>query len=532
MSIMALSINRRRALGQYFTPDPVVTTCYGFIDGALPPRPRIVDPACGDGAFLRYAAAHHLAAPSDLHGCEVDPALVAALHTAGLAQIRQADGLAPASLPDATFDLVVGNPPYGVATARDGQALASESRFLLRAVELARPGGLIALVLPSGVLANERLCPLRANLLRHMIVAVVELPRDTFRQAGTSAACSLFLLHRAPPPPGHRVFFGIAPRLSDLPALVDAFHRRSQESEARSRETKRQGDKETGRHGKPGSSGDPRDRPEYRGARETGLTDADTVAKLLPACTEWYWLEQGAGLAERLDARYWRPACRELLERLGARWSLRELGEIVGRQGVIVGDHVRPSRGERKGPGLAYEYYQTREFLPSGYNYVQIEHCNEQAYQRLRYTAVQQGDILVSCAGIGGAGRARVCLVTHSPGRSCTGDVFILRAASLDPAYLFLFLTSCGGREQLLRLQNGVSTANLSASELLRVQVPFLPPARQRALAAAFAPAAEAHHAAMGALARRDTAGYTFEQARAEALRAGLLARLEQTLLI
>jgi hypothetical protein len=169
--------------------------------------------------------------------------------------------------------------------------------------------------------------------------------------------------------------------------------------------------------------------------------------------------------------------------------------------------------------------------MSAGYNYMALQRCDERAYRRLARTSVRQGDILVSCAGVGGAGRGRVCLVTHRPGASCTGDVFILRAHPLEPIYLFLFLGSRGGRAQLLRLQNGVGTANLSADELLQVQVPLLPGAMQRALAARYMPIAAAHDAALAALVRGDTIGFEREQSSSEALLVALRRELEEQLI-
>jgi hypothetical protein len=473
----------RRAYGQFFTSEPVVACCYALLAGHLPANPRIADPACGDGAFLRYAAARGLAAAHDLYGCDVDAVLVGELAGVGLLNIRRADGLDPASLPAAAFDLVVGNPPYGVAVGpRDGRPLASEARFLLRALDLARPGGHIALVLPSGVLANERLRLLRAELLeRCKLLAVISLPRAAFRHAGTNAACSILLLRNAPPPADHRVFFAVTEDLTELPKVAAAY--------------------------------------------QQGTT---TQRQLLHSA---FWLPQTAALAQRMDAHFWRPDFRMALERMVARNDLRPLGELVGRHGLIVGDHVRPSRGESKGAGLPYEYYQTREFMPAGYNYATIERCDERAYRRLARTAVRQGDILVSCAGVGGAGRGRVCLVTHQPGPSCTGDVFILRAELPEPIYLFLFLGSRGGRAQLLRLQNGVGTANLSADELRQVLVPLLPGVAQQAFAARYAPIAAAHDAALAALTRGDSIGFAREQASSEALLAALRGELDEQLL-
>ena len=473
----------RRTYGQYFTPEPVVACCYALLADRLPPNPSVVDPACGDGAFLRYAAMHGLAAAHDIHGCDVDAVLVEALTNAGLPNIHCADGLDPASLPAAAFDLVVGNPPYGVAVAqRDGRPLASEARFLLRALSLTRPGGPIALVLPSSLLANQRLRCLRAELVeRCTLLAVIALPRAAFRYAGTNAACSLLLLCNAPPPADHCVFFALIEDLADLPSVTTAFHQRS-----------------------------------------------SLEVQLL---TSQFWLPQTKALAQRMDAHFWRPDLRLDLEQMAARHDMRPLGDLVGRHGLIVGDHVRPSRGESKGAGLPYEYYQTREFLPAGYNYAAIERCDERAHRRLARTAVRQGDILVSCAGVGGAGQGRSCLITHQPGPSCTGDVFVLRTALPNPIYLFLFLGSRGGRAQILRLQNGVGTANLSADELLQVQVPILPDATQRGFAARYAPVAAAHDAAMAALTRGDLIGFAREQASSRALLEMLRRDLEAVVL-
>src|SRR5438270_8752245 len=93
----------QRAFGQFFTPEPVVACCYQLCAGAMPAQPQIVDPACGDGAFLRYAAAHAITEHDRISGCELDLALADALSAEGLPRVRQADGLDGASLPDASF---------------------------------------------------------------------------------------------------------------------------------------------------------------------------------------------------------------------------------------------------------------------------------------------------------------------------------------------------------------------------------------------------------------------------------------------
>jgi hypothetical protein len=483
---MSKKSSYRRQFGQFFTPQLVVACCYALLAEVLPTQPLTVDPACGDGAFLRYALDRGITPSERLIGCDLDAALVASLHAQELPGIRHADGLAAAALPAGEFDLVVGNPPFGVATSSEGhRLLASEVRFLLRALDLARPGGYIALVLPSGVLANERLRALREDLLgRCTMLAVVALPRDTFRGTGTSAACSILVLRNTPALPDHQIFFALAEQIGELPIL--AAH--------------------------------------YRAGPMAGGHSGQQAAH--------FWLAQSGLRGGRMDAHYWQPTYRAQLGRLAGRYPLRPLGALIDRRSeLIAGDHVRASRGEAKGAGLPYEYYQTREFMAAGYNYAQVEHCDERTYQRLRHSTVQRHDVLVSCAGVGGAGRGRVCLVLHQPGRSCTGDVLILRARRLDPVFLFLFLASQAGRQQLLRLQNGVGTVNISTNELLEIELPLVPPAQQAALAAEYAPIEAAHHAAMSALQRGDQPAFARERARSEALLAELLGRVGLLLL-
>jgi hypothetical protein len=94
-----------------------------------------------------------------------------------------------------------------------------------------------------------------------------------------------------------------------------------------------------------------------------------------------------------------------------------------------------------------------------------------------------------------------------------------------------MFLISRAGRTQLLRLQNGVGTPNLSADELLQVEVPLLPDAAQHDLAARYDPVAAAHATAMAAALSGDQPSCARELARAEALLALLVQEIDDLLL-
>jgi len=115
-------LERRRALGQFFTPRAVAEFMWGMIDalGAekLEPTARIIDPACGDGVFLRAAVERGGRDPATLFGVDIDETLVPLWRAEALlqgAKLFRANGLVdnPAiGLLEGSFDVVVGNPPF------------------------------------------------------------------------------------------------------------------------------------------------------------------------------------------------------------------------------------------------------------------------------------------------------------------------------------------------------------------------------------------------------------------------------------
>jgi adenine-specific DNA-methyltransferase len=165
---------------------------------------RVIDPACGGGAFLspvaleqRRALAHltphqilaHIA--GHLHGYEVDAfgawmsqvmleATLYDLCTAAeqrLPSVVETIDALGLFAPDTVFDVVVGNPPYGritlppelrAAYARSVYGHANlYGLFMDLAVRLVGPGGLIALVTPTSFLGGQYFRKLR-SLMMHV----------------------------------------------------------------------------------------------------------------------------------------------------------------------------------------------------------------------------------------------------------------------------------------------------------------------------------------------------------------------------
>lgn len=115
-------LERRRELGQFFTPAVVAGFAWDFLEtmhhGKFPANTRIIDPACGDGVFLRVAHERGQLPARCLFGADIDETLEPDWRRDPLlegASVHLANGLvdAPAmGLVEGTFDIVAGNPPF------------------------------------------------------------------------------------------------------------------------------------------------------------------------------------------------------------------------------------------------------------------------------------------------------------------------------------------------------------------------------------------------------------------------------------
>lgn len=205
-------MDNRRVLGSYYTPLEVVRFMFdlvGPVGGS-----DIIDPACGDGAFLSEAL---LRGARTVVGAELDQTVAQTAAKANpRARILCQSGLEEIN---GSYDLTIGNPPFstGYNRIRDpeilrrftfiktGKSQVIEVLFLERFIQLAKDGGRVCVILPAGIFANSRLGYIRETLTRcFTICAVIGLPRDTFRNAGTTAKTAILFLKKTPPPPGHK----------------------------------------------------------------------------------------------------------------------------------------------------------------------------------------------------------------------------------------------------------------------------------------------------------------------------------------
>lgn len=221
----------RSGMGQYFTPKEVIDLIIRMMNPNV--RELVIDPFCGSGHFLTsaidsvrssYGSADklfHEFAFTRLHGIEKSDRMVRIamtdmrLHGDGHSNIRCTDALLPfENYPDLyreTFDLVVTNPPFGVDLPADAihqfgpfelargrkTAISLEIVALERCLQLLKPGGRMAMVIPDSVLSNKNTQYVRDWLAEHAVIrSIVSLPSETFSPFGANIKTSVLVLRK------------------------------------------------------------------------------------------------------------------------------------------------------------------------------------------------------------------------------------------------------------------------------------------------------------------------------------------------
>lgn len=205
-----------RSTGAYYTSEPVVRYMVRRAAELVDAPKRVLDPACGSGAFLQGVS--DLFPPSvRLVGFESDP-MSAAICEGRLphSQVCVFDALT--AQVDEQFDLVIGNPPYISHGLRGAPAISASLHRLLkerypqtaeyklntyplfieRGLQLLRPGGILGYIIPDSFLTGRYFGGLRQLLLANRILEITLIQQDFWRHGRVGQSVVLFVQKQAP----------------------------------------------------------------------------------------------------------------------------------------------------------------------------------------------------------------------------------------------------------------------------------------------------------------------------------------------
>ena len=230
-------------MGQYFTPRELVEFTINMVNPGH--EDRVLDPACGSGGFLLYAMEHiqkqasqyhtkgtpdhhkhwHKFAEKYLFGIEVNDAIARVakmnmiLHDDGHSNVIGNDALIHFNklydqnreFKKDSFDIILTNPPFGADIKKDEKpylddyelgkgkkSQKTEILFLERCFDFLKWGtGILAIVLPDGILNNSSLQYVRDYIEQHYrILAVVSVPQLAFKHYKAGVKPSILLLQK------------------------------------------------------------------------------------------------------------------------------------------------------------------------------------------------------------------------------------------------------------------------------------------------------------------------------------------------
>jgi type I restriction enzyme M protein len=237
-----LSNHEKSDRGQFFTPEPVINFCVDIISPSS--KNIILDPACGSGGFivsaLQYIKKNDISLNikkfinKNLYGIDINSKIARIANMKLLLEYNTSNNIfcfnsldviniASKLTNKANFDVIMTNPPFG-AKITDASLLKKfnlghrwikssnnnyektysilnsqtvETLFIEKCLDCLKIGGKMAIVLPNGNFENPSLEYVRSYIMKKAkLLAIVNLPSETFIPYGTGVKTSLLFLER------------------------------------------------------------------------------------------------------------------------------------------------------------------------------------------------------------------------------------------------------------------------------------------------------------------------------------------------
>jgi len=497
--------------------------------------PSVIDPAVGEGIFLKVGLERGFTTPKYVFGIDIDEAVknkweeinllrsfgskaeleVHFYHQNGLIPLDDQKRLRHKRGGLREFDAAVGNPPYGgigvdfkgklsrenmelleslenyeilirrkrgksaqpehnpqtnffqfqelgenkvellhsrTEVIKFAQSTPVEILFLERFIQLTKPGGWIAIIIPDGILANSNSHYVREFIAeKTKIEAIISLPREAFKNVGTNAKTSILFLQKLKDK-GRKQDLNYQVFLASVESLDENNFKNINNlyKECYNKTMNNNNLVQTIKDEK---------------GKELVMVRVD---KTLKAMTE-------EKPFSRFDVNYWHPKWDRLIEELKVAPIKKDrLANIFPDDDwLIATDHVRASRGEKEGDSYPVEYYSPAGLLFCGYDTSRIPHCTENAYKRMKRARPARFDVLLGGFGMGPTGKSVV--LWHEPAeKAIVGNIFILRTKDYyNPFVLDVFFKTKFGRAQFSKYKTGVAFNSLSNDEIQYLLVPI-----------------------------------------------------------
>lgn len=188
------------SLNEFYTDPGVARAMWAALRSLGFEHGTALEPSCATGVFMHTAPAGVRVTGVELDSVSAQAATALhgdrhEIHTASFERFATTD--------DRQFDVVIGNPPYGPRgfLAKDDKVGIStaEQYFTDTALDKAKAGGLVALVVPTGIMDSKTARGFREDMLRKgEFLGAMRMPNTAFEHSHTEVTTDVIFLRKRP----------------------------------------------------------------------------------------------------------------------------------------------------------------------------------------------------------------------------------------------------------------------------------------------------------------------------------------------
>lgn len=198
VSVRELAAMRSSILNGFYTSPLIVDQIYRALRRLGYAGGLVLEPSAGAGNFIGHS-------PSDLRNyfvaVEKDKITAAICKNLYPKSLTIHQGFEKVTLPKRTFDLVVGNVPFGNESLRFGASpefnrFSIHNQFVLASLDALTPNGMMALVVSRYLLDAKSNDARRAIARKAALIGAIRLPESAFLNAGTRVVADILFLQK------------------------------------------------------------------------------------------------------------------------------------------------------------------------------------------------------------------------------------------------------------------------------------------------------------------------------------------------
>lgn len=192
---------RKSVTTSFYTPPEIIQGIYHALHQFGFEQGKILEPAMGIGNFF-HALPEEMRG-SQLYGVEIDPIsgrIAQYLHPSANIQVT---GFEKTEFSDNSFDVIVGNVPFGDFKIYDPRynkkKLKVHDYFITKSLDLLRPGGILAVVTSKGTLDKKDTVIRKGLAEQAQLLGAIRLPGKSFsKDANTDVTSDLLFFRKKP----------------------------------------------------------------------------------------------------------------------------------------------------------------------------------------------------------------------------------------------------------------------------------------------------------------------------------------------